>query len=610
MSKLQSNAVPLKSSSEVIISQNNSEFSNSLQDVVRSGGSINIVGSMTESISSSINHSLNKSLLQMKKELKDNLISEFSKLNICINNEDFTFYSIEEISRKEIWKDKIYRIRRMKKDKNNLIRSIAFCFLENIILNNDVISLKEFIFKFNEISGLENKEKTKHILLIILDYLEQEKNVMEAYNILLKSFLYIDKFDFNIIFFVRKWIYNYIAINQNNSLNDEEPKKISESLPEKYDQDKNGNIQLLDNFYKDLMNMEYELPYNEIYSKVIPYIFKYDLSIIEYKKEYNTKEIKYKYKENNNSCLNLIYLEKEKYLNVYYTKDFYEKSKIYFKVMGNKSCIKCRGLYNSEKNKYKICDKCLLEEISHNIYNYYLNFRINYKSRDLTKNNTKKIINIISKKPFQSDYIKEKNISLGEIIVLNGFDILQLVQKTIQNSCLVCIMELDLKNNNGIFSLPCKCNFCSLVCFEKYIESIKKKNNEVLYDDEKVILPMHECYCGYSYKLKDFNELKKLLERANKKDDIYIINEAIDNNLIWKCIFCKKNFNKKDHFLNLQIKDVKDHLLCENCGILINININEEKNTNDLIEIFCEFCGTNHKIESWKIAKGDECIIL
>ena len=63
MSKLQSNAVPLKSSSEVIISQNNSEFSNSLQDVVRSGGSINIVGSMTESISSSFNHSLNKSLL-------------------------------------------------------------------------------------------------------------------------------------------------------------------------------------------------------------------------------------------------------------------------------------------------------------------------------------------------------------------------------------------------------------------------------------------------------------------------------------------------------------------------------------------------------------------
>ena len=537
MSKLQSNAVPLKSSSEVIISQNNSEFSNSLQDVVRSGGSINIVGSMTESISSSINNSLNKSLLQMKKELKDNLISEFSKLNICINNEDFTFYSIEEISRKEIWKDKIYRIRRMKKDKNNLIRSIAFCFLENIILNNDVISLKEFIFKFNEISGLENKEKTKHILLIILDYLEQEKNVMEAYNILLKSFLYIDKFDFNIIFFVRKWIYNYIAINQNNSLNDEEPKKISESLPEKYDQDKNGNIQLLDNFYKDLMNMEYELPYN-------------------------------------------------------------------------KSCIKCRGLYNSEKNKYKICDKCLLEEISHNIYNYYLNFRINYKSRDLTKNNTKKIINIISKQPFQSDYIKEKNISLDEIIVLNGFDILQLVQKTIQNSCLVCIMELDLKNNNGIFSLPCKCNFCSLVCFEKYIESIKGKNEEVLYNDEKVILPMHECYCGYSYNIKDFNELKKLLERANKKDDIYIINEAIDNNLIWKCIFCKKNFNKKDHFLNLQIKGVKDHLLCENCGILINININEEKNTNDLIEIFCEFCGTNHKIESWKIAKGDECIIL
>ena len=75
--------------------------------------------------------------------------------------------------------------------------------------------------------------------------------------------------------------------------------------------------------------MEYKIPNNEIYSKIIPNIFHYDLSVIIYDRN-NKKinEIKYKYKANNNLILNLIYYEQYNNFGIYYTKEFFEKFKI------------------------------------------------------------------------------------------------------------------------------------------------------------------------------------------------------------------------------------------------------------------------------------------
>ena len=126
------------------------------------------------------------------------------------------------------------------------------------------------------------------------------------------------------IIFIKIFIINiFIYKNINNNLSPEEPIKIFDLLPEKYKQDKNGNY-ILVNFKKDIMEMNFEKAHNEIYSKVIPYIFKMGLNIIVYNKNNNDiKTIKYKYKENNS--LNLIYFETEKYFNIYYSKDFFEK---------------------------------------------------------------------------------------------------------------------------------------------------------------------------------------------------------------------------------------------------------------------------------------------
>ena len=601
--KIQCNATLVEStSSDVVISKGPSEIgnSNSLNELYGSG-SLNIVGSVSISeTKSSLGNSFLNHSLQSNKELKESLINKFSTLNINDNNNNnlgYDFFSLKEIKENKNWNNKIFQIRKIKKDKNSFTRSIIFCFLEKLVLNEDIITLKEFIFKLNEIAELEKKEIIINTFVIILEYLQQENKQIDAYKTLLKAFYYFNEFDFGLNFFVRKLIYNYLSKSQNKNLND---KKIS------------GSAELLEKLNKDLLNMDYEIPYNEIYSKVIPYIFKYDLDMILYNSDKKNniteqlKEMRYKYKENNNSCINIIYFEKEKNFYIYYPNDFYQKFNNYLNIISNKKCKKCGSIFNSQNNKNNLCSKCSIEEINEYLYHSYLNFPKNNKIEDLTKSNIKKIKNYISKYSIGSDFIKDYK-SLEEIISENCFDIKQLIKETIEKLCIVCRQNVT---KNKFFTLPCKCKFCSWVCLEKYIKSIKEKNEEVLFNDEKVILPMSECFCGYQYKLKDFNELKISLEKINKKDYWYIIDETIDNNLFLKCISCRKNFDKKNKFINLYLKDQKNHLLCENCCKGKKIDINDGNNNKELIEIFCEFCLVKHYIKSWDIAGESNCIIL
>ena len=601
--KIQCNATLVEStSSDVVISKGPSEIgnSNSLNELYGSG-SLNIVGSVSISeTKSSLGNSFLNHSLQSNKELKESLINKFSTLNINDNNNNnlgYDFFSLKEIKENKNWNNKIFQIRKIKKDKNSFTRSIIFCFLEKLVLNEDIITLKEFIFKLNEIAELEKKEIIINTFVIILEYLQQENKQIDAYKTLLKAFYYFNEFDFGLNFFVRKLIYNYLSKSQNKNLND---KKIS------------GSAELLEKLNKDLLNMDYEIPYNEIYSKVIPYIFKYDLDMILYNSDKKNniteqlKEMRYKYKENNNSCINIIYFEKEKNFYIYYPNDFYQKFNNYLNIISNKKCKKCGSIFDSQNNKNNLCSKCSIEEINEYLYHSYLNFPKNNKIEDLTKSNIKKIKNYISKYSIGSDFIKDYK-SLEEIISENCFDIKQLIKETIEKLCIVCRQNVT---KNKFFTLPCKCKFCSWVCLEKYIKSIKEKNEEVLFNDEKVILPMSECFCGYQYKLKDFNELKISLEKINKKDYWYIIDETIDNNLFLKCISCRKNFDKKNKFINLYLKDQKNHLLCENCCKGKKIDINDGNNNKELIEIFCEFCLVKHYIKSWDIAGESNCIIL
>ena len=535
------------------------------------------------------------------------------------NNTNYTFQSIGPIKHNNDKYNNIYKIRIIEKNGNNFILFIIFNYLENLVLNKNIDGINELIRKINELEikdlnlnndivNEENKKTIIDILNEIISYLTQ-KNVDIAYNLFIKAFIFLKEFNIFLNYFTRKLIYDYIYKNINNNLSPEEPKKIFDLLPEQYKQDKNGNYILI-NFKKDIMNMNFEKAHKEIYSKVIPYIFHMDLNIIVFNQNNSSikKIIKYKYKEND--CLNLIYFEKQDYFNIFYSKDIYQKFMPFLNIV-NPLCQKCNNIME-QNNKFKLCDNCLIKIIEednniNNIYLDYLNFILNYTIKKYTKSHKEIIIKQFSN--FSCEINKQK-VKLNELINKQGLniDIYKLFSKIKQKICLIC--RGNVNNNNNMIKLPCECKFCSEKCFDVYMQEIDKKNECVNDNNLRVVFPMSECFCGYQYKLEDFNNLKTELEKFNNKKHLEIIDNAIECNFVSRCLLCDKLFNSVDKFINLKLKEEKDHLICKKCCLTNKIDLN---NYNDYYnkEIFCFFCNKNHKIKSWNEFKGfPECIII
>ena len=111
----------------------------------------------------------------------------------------------------------------------NAYRGLIFSLLENIILTNNIMQMKELLILYYEKINKNNKlikEKdylkqinkmnisivTESLYLIVS---EMENNILNAYEILLKVFLFCTDFDYGIIFFTRYLIYEYILANEN-----------------------------------------------------------------------------------------------------------------------------------------------------------------------------------------------------------------------------------------------------------------------------------------------------------------------------------------------------------------------------------------------------------
>ena len=550
-----------------------------------SGGSINIISSGIDDPG----------------EINEKIISELLTYDIkeyINNNSNYCFYSISNNKQNHDIYNKIYKIRKIEKDKNNFIRCIIFSYLENLVLNKKKDVLKEFGEKINNkelinvknsIINDENKKRVIDILNIIISNLIKN-NIDNAYSILLKSFIFIKEFSVFLNYLTRKLIYDFIIKNKNNFLSVDEPKKIFELLPKKYRQNNNGNESSFNNFLKDIIDMNFEIPHNEIYSKVIPYIFEIDLNVIvlNNKNFSDENEIKYKYKGNDN--LSLIYNEKEKYFSINYPKNFYQKFEKYLSIV-SQVCKQCKNIVETN-NIFKLCENCLFNsiEVDNQIYTFYLDYRSKNIIEKFTENNINKIINALPDFFFKIDNKKET---------------FKLLLKIIQKVCLICNNEVDNKKKD-IITLPCNCKICSK-CFNIYMEEIKQRNEEVTVDEQNVVLPMSECFCGYKYKLKDFNKFKEEIEKCGYNEYLNKIEKAIENNLMSRCIFCHKYLNKVDRFLRLNVKDEYDHLICKDCSLKKNINLENDDN-----KVFqCPFCNKKHLIKSWKDFSGfSDCVIF
>ena len=408
----------------------------------------------------------------------------------------------------------VFKYRKLKKDGNSFFRGIIFNYLENVIFEKNILLIKEILILFSE-KITENNQKIKekeylinnikkietdiviNILYIIFKQMELQltkKNIeMTPYIVLLKGFLFFDKFDEGMIFFTRYLMYEYIQENENKFYKENKIIKIIDLIPNEYKAKKNG----INDFYKDLITMGCEAYNDSIYSCIVPYIFNCSLDVIVYKAnsgEAIIQQNEYRSEKDTQYEINLIYKEKD--FDIFYKKNFYNtnaheldnlknnnKSKISSQISQGLNAhieennIQCNSsqypsniikiLLSTKESEKKEEERYILES-SNNNNNISTQF-----GKDEYINNIKNIDNNKYKRPlFKPNTMKEKNLSESSIIKMikrgnkchKGFCPNLIMNENVLNLCDDCrlneikskilqeyfmYLQIDINKNSG-----------------------------------------------------------------------------------------------------------------------------------------------------------------
>lgn len=280
-----------------------------------------------------------------------------------------------------------------------------------------------------------------------------------------------------------------------------------------------------------------------------------------------------------------------------------EKLKNYnYNILNNNNnlsrCLKCQNTYNHNENVFSLCKTCLKLILIDKILSAYLEFL----EKGYTKECTKKFNNYIS--TIKCTITNQNNIYLDTAIHNSGFRLKDLFFEIRQSLCIYCAKNID--KNNYYLELPCGCRICTKNCFEKYIKKIDKMNRLILIDEKNdimCIIPMTECQCGFKYDLKAFLKMINEMNNRNEKSFKKIYEEQIKNNWKWICMICRQNFKKKNQYFRLFMNDDKldkdllkkyelKHLICNTCA--------RNNDINNIKQIYCIFCKSEHKIDHLK----------
>ena len=158
-------------------------------------------------------------------------ISCLSSLNFLV---EYTYYfrdNIEDLKQTDLkeLESYIYKFRGIKGDGDCFYRGLIFSIMENSILTNNIMQMKELLILYCEKMNKNNKlvnekeylSKIKQMNIEIVQnfiYLiitQMESDISKAYRVLLMAFLFFEDFDFSIIFFTRYLFYEYISSNEN-----------------------------------------------------------------------------------------------------------------------------------------------------------------------------------------------------------------------------------------------------------------------------------------------------------------------------------------------------------------------------------------------------------
>ena len=274
-------------------------------------------------------------------KLKDSNIGSLVPFKHYIHSKFCSEENYTELLDLDISNIEIDKFRKIKGDGNCFYRSYIFSFIENIILTNNIILMKEIFIIFNNFSLNDltrnyniNFEEIKIILYIIIDFMQTDNNNSTAFMFFQKAELFSETFDTGIVLFMRYLIKEYLFLNKNKNSGIQSNMPIRCLFPNEY---KRGDVYLFDEYYNnDLMKMNVEAKSIAVY--VSPYVLNCDLNIFELKYDEQNNMIicpNNCYKSNGNSffIINLIYDSKIMHYDSAYTKSFYEQYKNYFRVL-------------------------------------------------------------------------------------------------------------------------------------------------------------------------------------------------------------------------------------------------------------------------------------
>ena len=311
-------------------------------------------------------------------ELK-NPIGTLSSLNYLIEK---AIYFSNENNLDLMFNDKpklepyIYKFRNILGDGNCFYRALIFSLLENIVVTNNIMKLKELLILFNEKINLKNPliEKKEYLRIIqrmnigivnqILYYLiniMEKEGISQAYQILIKISLYCQDFDFGIIFFVRYLLYEYISSNENKIYSKENQIDIGCLLPEFFVEDKGQKNEYLFENYYSLQLMQPKSFAEKIVIYIAPFVFDCNLNILIY--EFGSKsfvqEKQFLSEEKRETDINLLF--RKAHYDIFYKKPYFEKYSKILEILPNiaenicflniKNQKELEDKINAEKNK-------------------------------------------------------------------------------------------------------------------------------------------------------------------------------------------------------------------------------------------------------------------
>ena len=593
-------------------------------------------------------------------------IGTVSSLDYLIES---TYYS-QKKSVKMMFADKeklepyLYKFRKVLGDGDCFYRGLIFSFLENIILTNNILLMKELLVLYDEKINKKNplfktKEYLKIFDLLNISIVSQtlyifiksmETNDIHAtYILFLKIILYCKDFDYSILFFTRYLLYEYISLNENKIYSKDYQIEIGCFLPEDFVDDKgNKNEYFFENFYS-LQLMKPKTFAEKLVIYIAPFVFNCNLNILIYDYGENSIIQEKKFLSEKDELFQINLLFRKAHYDIYYKKDYYDQfcndldtlinfdEKIDFlnrnlddllkenEIEENyeqifnedrnennnlPKCLECKKAYNNKENVFGFCNDCLLNTIKTQILSNYLDLLQVSKKYDIEEEN---IVPTLRKQKCTISMYKD--ITLNEILSSCGLNFKEIFLEIRKTLCLSCRKSFETE---AYIILPCECRICSKECFEKYCKYISTKMQLYENQEREIFFSSLCCFCGFSYDLKALNYMISETEKRKLSDQTEIYEEFIKLYCKWKCMACRQNFNRNNKYYRLYFKDDKmdkkllkrmesKHLICYSCACTNKIN--------QIKTIKCLFCNSNHLITEFKEVDSDnktesDCIII